>query len=499
MHGTAADVWRCAQVRELDRLAIQSFGVPGYTLMTRAGEAAFRHAAERWPRARRWLVLCGGGNNAGDGFVVARLAAQAGLQVTVATLADPAGLAGDAARAFGDFQAGGGRAAAFTAADLTGTELVVDALLGTGLARAVQGPWAEAIRAVNAARLPVVALDLPSGLDGDSGLPLGAAIRADLTVTFVARKTGLYLGAGPDHCGAVVLEELGVPGQAHQHLRRQATPALRVFAEKDWRASLPPREPAAHKGDFGHVLVLGGNDGMPGAVRLAAEAALRTGAGLVSVATRPANAPLVAAARPELMCTGIGARGGLGPLLDRATVVACGPGLGQDDWAGELLAAALAAGRPLVLDADALNLLSRAPLHREDWILTPHPGEAGRLLGVGTAEVQADRLGALHQLVARYGGTIVLKGRCTLVGQAGRVPWVIDRGNPGMATAGMGDVLTGIIAGLAAQAGALDAGTAATGAFVHGAAGDTAAGPGQRGLLASDLFPALRPWLNPSN
>lgn len=498
MHIPAQEVWRSAEARELDRLAIQVCGVPGYTLMTRAGEAAFRHGAERWPRARRWLVLCGAGNNAGDGFVVARLARQAGLQVEVSTLVEPSTLTGDAAQAWRDYQAAGGRSAAFNPAVLTSAELVVDALLGTGLARPVSGAFAHAIDAVNESGLPVLALDLPSGLDGDSGLTRGPAIRAELTVTFVARKAGLYLGNGPDHAGTVALEELGIPREAHRQLRLGSVPVMRIFTHDDLRAMLPPREPTAHKGRFGHLLVMGGNEGMHGAVRLAAEAALRTGAGLVSVATRPANAPLVTLARPELMCTGLSAGEELAPLLARATIAACGPGLGQDEWAAKLLVAALDSGRPLVLDADALNCLARSPRHRDDWILTPHPGEAGRLLGVATAAIQADRLAALGRLVERYGGTVVLKGRCTLVGQAGRVPWVIDRGNPGMATAGMGDVLTGIVAGLAAQTGALDADTAAAAAFVHAAAGDTAAAPGQRGLLASDLFPALRPWLNPS-
>lgn len=486
-------------MRELDRLAIQACGVPGYTLMTRAGEAAFRHAVARWPRTRRWLVLCGAGNNAGDGFVLARLARQAGLAAEVATLAEPAALAGDAAQACQDYHAAGGRSAPFTPAALAAVELVVDALLGTGLTRPVGGAWAEAIQAVNASRLPVLALDLPSGLAGDSGLDLGTAIRADLTVTFVARKTGLYLGSGPDHTGSVVLEELAVPAEAHRRLRQGAAPTLRIFTPEDLGVMLPPREATAHKGRFGHLLVIGGNDGMHGAVRLAGEAALRAGAGLVSVATRPANAPLLTLARPELMCIGVNSGEDLAPHLARATLLACGPGLGRDGWAGERFAEALDSGLPLVLDADALNWLARSPRRRDDWILTPHPGEAARLLGIDTAAVQADRLGALRTLVERYGGTIVLKGRCTLIGQAGRIPWVIDRGNPGMATAGMGDVLTGIVAGLAAQTRALDADTAAAAAFVHAAAGDTAAGAGQRGLLASDLLTALRPWLNPSS
>lgn len=481
------------RVRAFDQAAIREHGIPGHELMCRAGAATVAAARQRWPGAVRWLVLCGAGNNGGDGYVIARLAREAGLDVAVLALADPASLDGDAALAHAGFAAAGGAARPF-AGTLPAADLVIDALLGTGLARPVTGAWRAAIEALNAGHTPVVAVDIPSGLDAGTGAVLGAAVEARLTVTFVALKAGLYLGEGPDHCGEVVLSDLDIPAAVFAG----APPVLRRFGPADLFHRLPARRASAHKGNFGHVLVVGGNQGFAGAVRLAGEAALRVGAGLVTVATRPANAPFVTAARPELMTLAVEEPADLDALLARATVLAIGPGLGQDEWARGLLARVLAAGKQVVVDADALNLLAATGQRRDDWVLTPHPGEAGRLLGTDTASVQRDRLGAVLALVERYGGTVVLKGRGTLVADRSGVPWLIDRGNPGMATAGMGDVLTGITAGLLAQFPGRPRDTAAAAAFVHAAAGDEVATAGARGLVASDLLPALRSWVNPS-
>lgn len=490
-------VWTPAQVRELDRVAIGNCGIPGYELMSRAGQVAFDTACLRWPDARRWLVLCGAGNNAGDGFVVARLAQAAGLDVTVAALSDPSCLQGEAATAWRDYMNAGGTTQAFSAALIDGADLVIDALLGTGLQRPVTGEYLAAIEAVNVEARPVMALDVPSGLDSLSGEILGAAMWADLTVTFVGLKAGLYLASGPEYCGEIEFAALDIPATAVQQL--EAAPLFNLYRRDELLHLLPPRPADAHKGSFGHVLIVGGNRGMSGAVRLAGEAALRAGAGLVTVATRPEHALWMPLTRPELMSSGVGSARDLAPLLKRATIVACGPGLGRDPWAQELFDAVAGSGLPLVLDADALNLLADRKLRRENWILTPHPGEAGRLLGTTGAQVQADRFGALKELCRLYGGTVILKGRGTLIGREGSVPVLIDRGNPGMATAGMGDVLTGLVAGLAAQTGSTDLHTAAGAAFVHAAAGDAAALTGERGLLASDLFAQFRTWLNPAH
>jgi NAD(P)H-hydrate epimerase len=491
MNALPASVYSAAQVRAMDAHAIERLGIPGYTLMGRAGEAALDCLVRQWPRARRVLVLCGAGNNAGDGYVLARLASAAGLVVTVAALTDPAGLRGDAARAHADFVEAGGTTVGFSPALLPDADVVVDGLLGTGLDREVGGAFAECIRAVEEAARPVLALDLPSGLNADTGAVMGCAVTATHTITFVGLKSGLFLGAGPDHLGGLSFAGLGIDAPAPV-----GEPVLRRADSRQVRRWLPPRRRAAHKGDHGRVLVIGGGTGMPGAVRLAAEASLRVGAGLVTVATWPAHEAAIVAGRPEIICRGVEAAPEARPLMAAADIVAVGPGLGQSDWARELLEAALASGKPLVVDADALNLLAQSPWRGADWVLTPHPGEAARLLGNTAAAVQSDRLGALRTLVDRFGGTVVLKGACSLVAGPSGEAWVCEAGNPGMATAGMGDVLTGAIAGLAAQGLGLER-SAVAAVRVHAEAGDLAAARGMRGLIASDLMEALRTGVNP--
>jgi len=492
MQPIPAGVYSAAQVRELDRRAIERCGLPGYELMTRAGHATLNALRQRWPEARSLLVCCGPGNNGGDGYVLARIARAQGLTAHVVALAEPARLGGDARRAYDDFAAAGGTTLPFAPEAMAAGEVIVDALFGTGLAREVDGPAAACIDAINAAGRPVVAVDIPSGLHADTGQVLGRAVRAALTVTFIGRKLGCYVGAGPDHAGRVVFDSLEVPRVVYEDL----VPLARRLDESVVAQALPPRARTAHKGSNGHVLVIGGAPGMGGAVRLAGEAALRAGAGLVTVAAHPHSLGM-AALRPELMSLALDSARDLGATLERATVVALGPGLGQSSWAVEMFDAVLAAGKPLVLDADALNLLARQPGSRADWVLTPHPGEAARLLGVTTAAVQADRVAAVAQLRTRYGGTAVLKGAGTLIGTADDAPWLCDRGNPGMAVAGMGDVLTGVIAGIAAQCGDL-ALAARAGVFVHADAGDRdAARAGERGMLAGDVIASLRDCVNP--
>ena len=484
-------LYSAAQVRELDRLAIEERGVPGYELMTRAGAAAFAALCRRWPEARRVHVLCGGGNNAGDGYVLARLARAEGWYASVGWLADPERLQGAARTAWQDAVEAGVAVAPFDAGRLTACEVIVDGLLGTGLQREVEGDWAAAIAAVNASGVPVLALDIPSGLAADTGRVLGTAIRAALTVTFIGRKLGLYTGQAADHVGEVVFAGLELPADLAVDMPPRAWLAGYDYA----MARLAPRSRSAHKGAFGHVLIVGGRPGMGGAARLAGEAAARVGAGLVSVATDPGHVAAVLAARPELMVAGVDGPAGLEPLLERATVIGLGPGLGQGRWSRALFERLLRAGQPLVLDADALNLLAAAPLRRDDWILTPHPGEAARLLGTDSAAIEADRVAAVQQLQQRYGGVVLLKGAGSLVCD-GETVWVVTGGNPGMASGGMGDVLTGVIAGLRAQ-GLTPAEAAVTGAVLHAAAGDRAARDGERGLLAGDLLTPLRALANP--
>lgn len=485
-------LYRAEQVRALDRAAIDDYGIPGAELMERAGAAAFRLLRGRWPGVRRIVVLCGAGNNGGDGYVVARLASAEGLEAEVLSLADPSALTGDA-RAMADaYLAAGGSVRPFDALPVR-TDLIVDALLGTGLDREVKGDWARAIAAANAHLAPKLAIDMPSGLHADTGQVLGIALLADATISFIGLKQGLFTGEGPSCCGEVRFSALGVPAVVWS---REVLSARRI----DWSKQaelLAPRRRSAHKGDFGTVLVVGGAPGMAGAARLAGEAALRAGAGLVTVAAHPAQAAGLGAGRPELMCHGVAEPAGLDALMERADVVALGPGLGQGDWGRALYRRVLACDLPMVVDADALNLLAGEPQSSDRWVLTPHPGEAGRLLGCPTSEVQDDRFAAVRRLQGTFGGVAVLKGAGTLVyGASHRPPGVCSGGNPGMASGGMGDALTGIIAALIAQGLSLEE-AAGAGVSLHAAAGDAAAAQGgERGLLASDLIAALRPVLN---
>ncbi|WP_041595034.1 bifunctional ADP-dependent NAD(P)H-hydrate dehydratase/NAD(P)H-hydrate epimerase [Halorhodospira halophila] len=475
------------QVARLDQAAIRA-GLPGEVLMDRAGRRLWREIRRRWPEARRLVVVCGGGNNGGDGYVVARLAARAGLAVEVLHRVPPERLGGDAARHAQRYLEGGGVCRPFDAAALAEADVIVDALLGTGLDRPVSGAFAEAVAAINAAPAPVAAVDIPSGIHGRTGAEMGVAVRAQVTATFVARKSGLFTGRGPACSGAVVFDDLGtgalVAGSESPHTR-QVTAADRA-------ALLPPRPRDAHKGHYGHVLVVGGDAGMAGAVRLAAEAAARCGAGLVSVATRPEHVPVVVGACPAVMAHGVTDAQELAPLLERASVVAIGPGLGQDPWGQAMWAACRDVVRPRVVDADGLNLLAVDGQPVTDAVLTPHPGEAVRLLGPGwdTAAIAADRFAAVRALATQWQAVALLKGAGSLVDD-GASRYLAGTGTPGMASGGMGDVLTGVVAGLRAQRPDADpAWLAAVAAEVHGRAGERAAEAlgGERGLLASDLL-----------
>ena len=374
---SASWLYSSAQVQALDAHAIAQ-GTEGYTLMRRAGEAALRALRSRWPTAMRLAIVTGGGNNGGDGYVLARFAQAAGLSVTVLAAVSPEGLRGDARRACDDFRASSGNPLPFDAAALATAEVIVDALLGTGLKEPVRPPIATAIGAINAGGRPVFSLDLPSGLNADSGAVMGAAVRADCTISFVALKTGLFLGDGPEHVGRLLFDDLGVCPPDEPRFR----PLLQRLGEGAIADALPRRARAANKGDFGRVLIVGGGAGMPGAVRLAGESCLRAGAGLVTVATARENIYAIVAGRPELIVHAVDEAAGLDPLLAAADVVAVGPGLGQSDWAAAVLGRVLRAGKPLVIDADALNLLARTGQAAPGGsVLTPHPGEAGRLLG----------------------------------------------------------------------------------------------------------------------
>jgi NAD(P)H-hydrate epimerase len=497
MNGLPRNLYRAEHVRELDRIAIEEYHIPGIKLMERAGSAAFTVLHTQWPRAKRIAVLCGIGNNGGDGYIVARLADSAGIRAHVYQLGDQSRLRGDALTAFERLEGSHVDVLAFDpdAHSFEMYDVVVDAMLGTGLQGDVQSHWADAIDLVNTARhqgAEVLAIDIPSGLHADTGRVLAKAVCADATVTFIGLKQGMFTASGPDYCGEIHFNALQVPPEIYEKVPIDCE---RTNASQ-WTQALSPRSRATHKNQCGHVLLVGGNFGMAGAIRMAAEAAGRSGAGLISVATRAEHVASVNIARPELMVRGIREAREIKPLLDKATVVAIGPGLGQDDWAKGLFASVIQSNLPMVVDADALNLLALQVQTRANWVLTPHPGEAARLLDCDLVRVSGDRFWAVKEIQERFGGVCVLKGCGSLISPAHEKIYLCDAGNPGMASGGMGDVLTGVIAGLLAQGLSLDE-AAVCGACVHAEAGDRAAKNGERGMLATDLLPHIRHLVNP--
>lgn len=487
------NLYTTAQTRALDHCAIHDHKIPGIVLMSRAADAAFNHLLETWPRPERLQVLCGTGNNGGDGFLIADLAHKRGIDVVVFQVGDPGKITGDALLARQQALANGVTIVALGERALVSEGVIVDALLGTGLGGDVRGDYIQAIDAINNSGAAVLAVDIPSGLCSDTGRVLGSAVHADLTVTFIGLKRGLFTLHAPDYTGAVQFCDLAVPAEVYAAVPVNCSRlALEPLLQR-----LPARPATAHKGFYGTVLVVGGDYGMAGAVALAAEAALRCGAGLVQVATRPEHVAALVARTPEAMPRGVSSVSELAPMLAAADVLVAGPGLGQSPWSIELLQFALACGKPLVLDADGLNLLASGAVgdinRTDNWILTPHPGEAARLLSCATAAVQADRFAAVEALQARYGGVVILKGNGSLVSD-GECVLLSDYGNPGMASGGMGDVLSGVIGALLAQH-LPPVEAAALAVCLHGAAADSAAEEGQRGLLASDLIPYMRALL----
>jgi NAD(P)H-hydrate epimerase len=480
-------LYSAAQVRELDARLIAA-GTPGFELMSRAAHAIWRALRRRWPDAGALTVLAGRGNNAGDGYLVAALALRAGWQVQVLAVGDAAQLQGDAAQARDQALAAGVTVNVWSeSAELQG--VLLDALLGTGLVGAVRAPYAQAIAAINSSALPVLAVDIPSGLCADTGQALGVAVRAQLTVTLIGLKLGLFTGQAADYVGELQFTDL----QADAALvASQACAAQRLTHAR--LPQLPVRSRSVHKGQLGHVLVVGGDRGYAGAGLLAAQSALRAGAGLVSLATRAEHLPAAQARLPEVMTAAVASANQLLSLGANATVWVVGPGLGQGAWSRSLLSAAASSDAPQVWDADALNLLAQATVQLPgSTVLTPHPGEAARLLGLSTAQVQADRPAAARALAARYQTVCVLKGVGTLVASAQGELWLCDRGHPAMAGAGLGDVLAGFIGALLAQ-GLPALAAAQLAVYLHAVAGERLAQQG-RGLAASDLCAVLRELL----
>jgi NAD(P)H-hydrate epimerase len=489
-----ATLYSTAQTKALEQQAITQHGISGFELMARAGYAVFQCLHEQWPDTKSVAVFCGAGNNAGDGYVVAALARSAGLSVVVYTLADPAKLGGDALTAYQKYTEANGLVIPFHSELPVQADVMVDALFGTGLARPVSDDYLAAIAMINLSQAAVIAVDIPSGLDANTGKVRGEAVKADCTVTFIALKLGLFTGQAADYCGKILYASLSLPEDIFAGV---PTMTYRLI-----RRPFPRRYRCTHKSHYGHVLIVGGDNGYFGAALLAGEAALRVGAGLVSVATRPEHATLMSVHRPELMCHGMETSRQLYGLLDKATVIVVGPGLGQSDWARSLLMMVIESRKPVVIDADGLNILAKIPaahnglvLSSGQGVLTPHVGEAARLLCISTREVEKDRFAAVKALQKKYGGVAILKGPGTLIASDDDIA-VATAGNPGMASGGMGDVLAGVIGGLLAQ-GFSFKDSAQQGVYIHGAAADRAAEKnGERGLLASDLMPHLRHLVN---
>ena len=501
------------QMREADRFTIEEIGLPGVVLMENAGAAVADVIRDRYPGARRVALFCGKGSNGGDGLVVARRLLERNPLVILACAR--AELKGDSRVHLEAFERAGGAVVEAAGAEdwrtlvpgLARADLIVDALLGTGLKRQPEGVMAGAIAAIRSLAkdgVPVVAVDLPSGVPSDGGEMSWPAVEAAVTVTFVAPKYGHVLPPACDHVGDLLVADIGIPAAA----AARTLPTLWLLEAADAAAPFPRRSRAAHKGDFGHVLVIGGSPGKTGAAVLAASGAFAAGAGLVTIATATSSLPLVvAAARPEVMTEGL-TSSPAGPL-DRSAAaralalaasrdaVVLGPGLGADPatqaFVREIVRECPA---PIVVDADALNALSGGLggdfVRRErPTVLTPHPGEMARLVGSTPAEVQQHRLETARNAAASTGAVVVLKGQRTLIAEGDGRAAVNPTGNPGMATAGSGDVLAGIVGALLARG--TDAWAAATSAvYVHGAAGDEAASRrGEESLTASDLIAAL--------
>lgn len=488
------NLYRAAQVHGLEQNALLDHGITGSTLMERAGQAAFDLLLQQWPKTSRIAVLCGVGNNGGDAYVLARLAHKAGIEVSVYQVGDAEKTKDDALTARNALTESGVSINTYKHSGLANWDVIVDGLLGTGLQGDVTSIWQSAIDAINRSGKPVLALDIPSGLDADTGGVSGAAVKATTTITFIGLKQGMLTGNGPHYCGELVFNDLAVPKETYTNV----TPAAHRLDMSFVPKVLKKRSPTSHKGDFGHVLIIGGEEGMLGAVKLAAEAAARVGAGRVSVATRKSHASIISSTRPEIMSHGVQIMSAFKLLLEKATVVGIGPGLGKSPWADEMFACVLESSLPVVVDADALNLLARDAVSRKNWILTPHPGEAARLLGTSVEAIQKDRFTAVYELQQRFGGVVILKGKGSLITTDDLSIYLQAGGNSGMASGGMGDVLTGTICGLLAQRLSLKDG-ARVGVCIHSEAGDRAAIDGERGMLASDLMTHLRHLVNTSS
>lgn len=480
---------------QIEQLAINEYGIPACELMKRAGKAAFDVIKTRYPQCTKILVLCGAGNNAGDGYVVAALAKQAGLTVYLISLADCSSLKNEAQLAYEDWL----KLSENNNADLAlldKADIVIDALLGTGLSRPIVPEWKKWIDAINNAVNPVVSIDIPSGLRADTGAITDVSIIADMTVSYVGLKQGMFTAQAKDVCGEIIFDDLAIPAEAYLRVKNQAL----LIHEVNY-SLLPQRKASSHKGHFGHVLLVGGNDAMPGALILAATAALRTGAGLLTILTTEKNRQSISSAVPEAMIKI--ADTDVSNLFDDAafadiTHVAIGMGLGQDEWSYAVLKHCMQLNKPMVIDADALNLMATHGIEPPTQVvITPHPGEASRLLKnagfTNSADVQANRFDAVKRLHKSFDSAqscvVILKGSGTLI-YDGRTTKICNMGNAALSSPGMGDVLSGVVVALMAQKISITD-SAELAVCLHASAAASVIKDRTRGLLASDVVSAL--------
>lgn len=474
------------QIREIDRIAIEKMGIPGSELMKRAGRRAFCAIRGLYENLPGMLVLCGSGNNGGDGYVVALCALKAGMQVQVIFTEKPKSR--DARSMYQQYLGAGGTADKYDPEvrklPLTGN-LIVDAVLGTGMKEAPGGVVAALIDVANQDWRPIVALDVPSGLECNTGVAFAPCVKAVMTVTFIGRKAGCYTAHGRDQCGTVIYESLDVPLEAIR---------VNSLAELVEPLALDPRVHDSHKGQYGNLAVFGGSTGMFGAVLLAGRAAMRSGCGLTTIVSKRKHADLVAIHCPELMSLGYPAAEKVDRLLMQTDGLVIGPGLDDGNWAHQVFSVIDNYAGPIVVDAGALRLLATSQYRqsRDNWILTPHVGEAAALLDCAPLDIQQDRIAAAREIVAVYGGICILKGSGTIIANArGLPPKICDRGNPGMATAGMGDVLSGIL-GAHVSAGRPIDDCAESAVWIHATAADYAASQSsEHSLVASDVIDFL--------
>lgn len=468
-----------ARSRAIDRFAIEQKGTPGLLLMKRAGLFAFRTLQNQYPDARRLLIVCGTGNNGGDGFVVAQLAAMAGLEVELVLNGQTDTIQNDALLAYRELEPLGIKPTSLQPESFKSCDVIIDALFGTGLDRPIENRAAEWIAHINASGKPVIALDIPSGISADTGTVLGCAVKASHTCTFITRKLGLYQFKGADYSGKIHYSPLFLA----QDILRTQSPVATNHSLKHWLNRLPQRPKTSHKGSAGSVCLVGGDFHMMGAIQMAGLTSLKVGAGLIKVVTREEHVIALTQALPELMCY---TEQAFDEQTRAAKAIAVGPGLGLSDWGKTLFAKATGLEQPKVVDADALKLLAANPDRQDNWVLTPHPGEAAVLLGLTTDEIQQNRIETVKAIQQKYGGVVVLKGNGSLI-YDGKDMEMCLAGNPGMAVGGMGDVLTGAIAGLIAQGVPLfDA--ACLGVNLHAHAGDILAQQrSQLGLLPTEL------------